>query len=100
LQKLIAFMTFGKRTPSGYCGIERRRHQRRRINAPAYIGLPAGGIVSCTVTNFSLLGARLAVPSITLVPDEFELQMQRYVFLASVARCAAGVVDVRLKPKD
>jgi hypothetical protein len=93
-------MTFGKRTPVGYRGVERRRHERRRINAPAYIRLPSGGIVSCTVIDCALLGARLAVPSITLVPDDFQLQMQRYAFLASVVRRASGVVGVRLKPKD
>jgi hypothetical protein len=67
-------MPFGKRQPTGYRGVERRRAVREKADISAHIVLPASHMVKCRVTNFSACGALLAVPSAFGLPDTFELR--------------------------
>jgi hypothetical protein len=67
-------MPFGKRQPTGYRGVERRRAVREKADISAHIVLPASHMVKCRVTNFSTCGALLAVPSAFGLPDAFELR--------------------------
>ena len=67
-------MSFGKRQPAGYRGVERRRDTRKKVDFSAHIVLPAGHLMKCRVTDFSNAGARLAVPSAFGLSDAFELR--------------------------
>ena len=67
-------MSFGKRQPTGYRGVERRCAVREKADISAHIILPASQFVKCRVTNFSTYGALLAVPSAFGLPDTFELR--------------------------
>ena len=67
-------MPFGKRQPTGYRGVERRRAVREKADISAHIVLPASHRVKCRVSNFSTCGALLAVPSAFGLPDAFELR--------------------------
>ena len=67
-------MSFGKRQPTGYRGVERRRVVREKVDFSAHVVPPAGQLVKCRVTDVSNAGARLAVPSAFGLPDAFELR--------------------------
>ena len=67
-------MSFGKRQPTGFCGVERRREIREKVDFSAHVVLPAGQLVKCRVTDYSNAGARLAVPSAFRFPNAFELR--------------------------
>ena len=67
-------MPFGKRQPSGYCGIERRRQTREKVDFSAYVVLSSGQLVKCRVTDYSSRGARIALASAFALPDAFELR--------------------------
>jgi hypothetical protein len=70
----IAQMSFGKRQPTGYRGVERRRAVRQKADISAHIILPASQFLKCRITDHSSIGARLAVPSAFGLPDTFELR--------------------------
>jgi len=67
-------MTFGKRQPTGYRGVERRRNFRERVDLSTHVVLPAGQFIKCRVTDLSNVGARISVPSVFALPDAFELR--------------------------
>jgi hypothetical protein len=56
-------MSFGKRQPAGYRGVERRRAVREKADISAHIILPASQFVKCRITDHSSIGAWLIVPS-------------------------------------
>ena len=68
-------MPFGKRRPSGYHGVERRRAARERSDVPAQILLPDYQSLHCFVTDYSPIGARIAIPSFFGLPDIFRLRV-------------------------
>ena len=67
-------MSFGKRQPAGYRGVERRRAVRQKADISAHIVLPASQFLKCRITDHSSVGARLTVPSAFGLPDTFELR--------------------------
>jgi hypothetical protein len=87
-------MPFGKRQPTGYCGVERRRAVRIRTDLPAHILLPDYRSVSCLVTDYSPIGARLAVPSAFGLPDVFRLRAGGTYRWARIVRSGVGHVCV------
>jgi hypothetical protein len=67
-------MAFGKRQPSGYRGIERRRQTREKVDFCAHIVLSSGQLVRCRIIDYSSDGARISIPSVFALPDAFELR--------------------------
>ena len=67
-------MVFGKRQPTGYRGVERRRLAREKVDLSTHVVLPAGQFVKCRVTDLSSAGARIAIPSTVALPEVFELR--------------------------
>jgi PilZ domain len=53
---------------------EKRKHQRKEINEPAYISA-GGSVMRCTVRNISPEGAALDVDNPAFVPAQFRLVM-------------------------
>jgi hypothetical protein len=87
-------MSFGKRQPMGFRGVERRRHARQSSSLAARIILAAGQTVKCQITDFSRSSARLLLPSAFGVPDEFDLRAAGRVYHVRIARRATGHVAV------
>jgi hypothetical protein len=87
-------MPFGKRQPTGYCGVERRRAVRIHADFPAQILLPDYRSVSCLVTDYSPIGARLAVPSAFGLPDVFRLRAGGTNRRAQIVRRGIGHVGL------
>jgi hypothetical protein len=67
-------MSFGKRQPAGYRGVERRRAVREKADISAHIILPDGQLMKCRLWDLSSMGARLAV-SVFGLPETFELRV-------------------------
>jgi len=67
-------MSFGKRQPTGFRGVERRREVREKTDISAHIVLLASQLLKCRITDHSSTGARLTVPSAFGLPDTFELR--------------------------
>jgi hypothetical protein len=88
-------MSFGKRQPIGFCGVERRREVREQTNAAAQIVLPAGQTVQCRVNDFSNASARLAVASAFGLPNMFEFRAAGRTYQVEVMRRGIGHVSVR-----
>jgi hypothetical protein len=88
-------MSFGKRQPIGFCGVDRRRGVREQTDVPAQIVLPGGHVVNCSVTDVSKSGARLVVPTAFGLPDTFELWTSKRSYQASITRRGRGHVGVR-----
>ena len=88
-------MSFGKRQPIGFRGVERRRHAREQTDVPAQIVPPIGQIIDCRVTDFSKTGARLSVASVFGLPNAFELRAGGSIYQVKVVRRAKGYIAVR-----
>jgi PilZ domain len=78
-------MPFGKRQPSGYCGIERRRQTREKVDFSAYVVLSSGQLVKCRVTDYSSRGARIALASAFALP--MHLNCEASAGIATPALC-------------
>ena len=87
-------MPFGKRQPTGYWGVERRRAVRVRADLTAQILLPDYQSLNCTVTDYSLIGARLAVPSAFGLPDVFRLRAGGTTKRVQIIRRGVGHIGV------
>lgn len=87
-------MLFGKREPTGYGGVERRRAVRVRTDLSAQILLPDHGSLKCCVTDCSPIGARLALPSAFGLPDVFRLRAGGTTKRVRVIRRGAGHIGV------
>jgi hypothetical protein len=74
--------SFGKRQPSDFGGVERRREVREKTDVIAQIVLPTGQTAKCSVIDYSNAGAGLVVASAFGLPETFELR--------------AGVENIRL----
>jgi hypothetical protein len=93
-------MPFGKRQTKGYAGVERRRAVRVRTDLSAQILLPDYRSVSCLVTDYSPIGARLAVPSAFGLPAVFRLRAGGANRWARVVRSGVGHVCVAFTSMD
>jgi hypothetical protein len=87
-------MPFGKRQPTGYCGVERRRAVRVRTDLAAQILLPDYQSLRCTVTDYSPIGARIAVPSAFGLPEFFRLRAAGTNRRARIVRSGIGHIGV------
>ena len=87
-------MPFGKRQPMGFCGVERRRAVRVRTDLAAQILLPDDRSLKCCVTDYSPIGARLAVASAFGLPDAFRLRAGGTNQRVQVVRRGIGHVGV------
>jgi hypothetical protein len=87
-------MPFGKRQPSGFGGVERRREPRERADIPAHIILPGSQFVKCRVADLSRGGARLAVASVFGLPDAFEVRGLSRKCRVQVVRRGVGLLAV------
>jgi hypothetical protein len=88
-------MSFGKRQPIGFRGVERRREPRERTDVRAQIVPPIGQTADCRVTDFSRTGARLSVASVFGLPNTFELRAGGRIYQVTVVRRARSYVAVR-----
>ena len=80
-------MTFGKRQPPGYRGINRRSAATREpVDMPAEILIPGARPLECRIIDLSDTGARLSLESILGVPEEFELRVSGETCRVKVVR--------------
>ena len=95
MQAKLDHMSFGKRQPTGFRGMERRREVREPTDVAAEILLSTGQTAKCRVTDFSKTGARLSVASAFGLPDTFELRAPGRTYQVTVIRRASGHVAVK-----
>jgi hypothetical protein len=88
-------MSFGKRQPIGFRGVERRRDVREKTDVVARVMLPTGQTIRCCVNDFSKTGARLEVASAFGLPDMFELRAGGRTYKVSVMRRGTGRLGVK-----
>jgi hypothetical protein len=88
-------MSFGKRQPIGFSGVERRREVRERTDVPAQILLPTDRTMKCRMTDISQAGARLSVASAFGLPNAFELWAAGRMYQAEVVRRGIGYVAIK-----
>jgi hypothetical protein len=86
-------MSFGKRVPVAYGGLE-----VRESNVPAQIILPGGQVVKCQVTDYSESGARLTVASVFGLREAVELRVAGRTYQARITRRGIGQVSVMFTP--
>ena len=87
-------MPFGKRLPTGYGGVERRRADRVRTDLAAQILLPEYQSLNCSITDYSPIGARLAVASAFGLPDVFRLRAGGTTRRVQIIRRGVGHIGV------
>ena len=85
-------MSFGKRQPAGFCGVDRRRCNRQQADVVALILLPNLGTMPGRVVDFSASGARLKIASPFGLPDTFALGQ---TYRSRIARRGGGNVGVQ-----
>jgi hypothetical protein len=88
-------MSFGKRTPVGHPGPERRSAPRRELKLPGEILLPSGPSRECQLLDVSKTGARLGIDSVLGVPSSFELRVAGQTLRATVVRKTPGRLYVK-----
>ena len=88
-------MSFGKRTPVGYPGPERRSAPRRELDLPGEIRLPGRSSRKCQILDISKTGARLAVNSVLGIPFSFELRAMGQTLGVTVVRKQPGKLHVK-----
>ena len=93
-------MPFGKRQTTGYCGVERRRAVRVRADLAAQILLPDHRSLKCCVTDYSPIGARLAVASAFGLPDVFRLRAGGTNRRVRIVRLGIGHIGVTFTNTD
>ena len=87
-------MSFGKRVPAAFRGVERRRKVREQSKVAAQIILPGGQMVKCQVTDHSEGGARLSVASAFGLRDRVELRVAGRTYQARITRRGIGHAGV------
>jgi hypothetical protein len=87
-------MSFGKRQPIGFSGVDRRRDKRERTDIAAQIVLPATH-VKCRVIDLSKSGALVAAASVFGLPDRFELWAGGQTYQVIVMRRSTGHIGVK-----
>jgi hypothetical protein len=88
-------MSFGKRTPVGHAGPERRSAPRRELVLPAEILLPGRPTRDCQILDISRTGARIGINSVFGIPVSFELRMPGQTLRATVVRKTPGRLYVK-----
>lgn len=90
-------MSFGKRVPSGYGGVERRA-RRSSVDIPAQILTNDLHPIDCRITSISTLGALLSLTSILGIPEAFELRAFGQTNRVRVSRRGSRYIAVRFVP--
>lgn len=88
-------MSFGKRTPVGHAGPERRSAPRRELNLAGEILLPGRPSRECQILDISKTGARIGVDSVFGMPISFELRAAGQTLRATVVRKMPGRLHVK-----
>jgi hypothetical protein len=88
-------MSFGRRQPAGFSGMERRGHVRHKTDATGLILVPTLERMTGRVTDFSRSGARLEVASAFGLPVSFALRVQGQTYRARIVRRGSGHVGLR-----
>lgn len=88
-------MSFGRRQPTGFLGVERRRSVRKKINASALVLLPTLERLTGRVVDVSRHGARLDVMCSRVLPPTFALRVHGRTYPARVVRHGSGHVGVQ-----
>ena len=88
-------MSFGKRTPVGYPGPERRSAPRRELDLSAEILVPGHRPRDCQILDISKTGARLGVNSVLGIPISFELRAPGQTLRVTVVRKQPGRLHVK-----
>jgi hypothetical protein len=87
-------MPFGKRQPTGFCGVDRRRVDRVPTDLAAQILLPDYQPLRCSVTDYSPFGARVELPSAFGLPDIFLVRVAGFNRRARIVRRGVRHVGV------
>jgi hypothetical protein len=88
-------MSFGKRQPIGFCGVERRCEIRQKTDVTGQIVLPTGQTARCSVTDISNAGAGLAVASAFGLPEAFELRAAGRKYQVMIIHRGMGHVGIK-----
>jgi PilZ domain len=88
-------MSFGRRQPGGYLGLERRSEVRQRADVDALMLMPTLERITGRVIDLSTRGARLQVASAFALPDTFDMRVQCRTYRAKVVRRQGGQVGLR-----
>jgi hypothetical protein len=88
-------MTFGKRTPAGYGGYERRAERRLPTDLAGQIRLPTGQDIPRRVADCTTMGARIRVAAVFGLPQSFDLRAAGRAFHAQVVHRRSGTLGVR-----
>lgn len=88
-------MSFGKRTPIGHHGPERRSAPRRELNLAGEILLPGCPPRECRLLDVSKTGARIGVDSVLGIPSSLELRAAGQTLRATVVRKQPGRLHVK-----
>ena len=78
-------MSFGRRQPSGHCGVERRRSVRRPVDASAVLLLPTLERMTGRVVDWSNSGACVEVPLPHALPHTLDLRVCGRTYRTKVA---------------
>ena len=87
-------MSFGKRRPAGYFGVERRHAVRKKMDGVGHVILRDGYMVKCRVRDISAVGACLNVASAFGLPETFELRVDGRSYHVGMVRRGSGQVGV------
>ena len=88
-------MSFGRRQPSGFCGVERRSYARLAADATALVVLPTLERMSVRVVDLSNRGARLEVPSAFAMPTTLAFRTRGRPYRAKVIWSGRGHIGVQ-----
>lgn len=88
-------MSFGRRQPTGYFGVERRGSVRQPADTSALILLPTLERMTGRVVNHSSGGVRLDVPSPFGLPATFALRVRGRTHSVKVVRRGGGHVGLQ-----
>ena len=88
-------MSFGRREPAGFLGVERRGTVRTKTDATALVLLPTLERITGRVVDFSSNGARVDVASPYVLPSTFALRVHGQTYRASIVRRGGGHVGVQ-----
>jgi hypothetical protein len=87
-------MSFGKRRPAGYLGVERRRAVRMKMDGVGHVILRGGDMLKCRVRDISAIGACFTVASAFGLPETFELRVDGRSYHVGMVRRGTGHVGV------
>jgi len=87
-------VSFGRRQPVGFGGVERRRAKRTPVDAPAWLVMGDSPITPCRLRNLSSTGALIEIATTFGMADAFVLRFaghSRWVRVVWADRTHVGV---------